>query len=72
MVRNVDSLADLKILFIEEIETRSRTITNMWYLLRIKDSRLFQSLRSKCLREDNTNFDYFHASSKVEFDTMLS
>lgn len=40
VVSNVDFLVDLMTLFLEEIETRSRAIANLWSLLRIKDSQL--------------------------------
>lgn len=60
----MDSLADLRPLSTVEINYRSIALADLWSLLRIRDSQLFQRYRSKWIKEGDTKSSYFHAHVK--------
>lgn len=60
----MDCLRGLSDLYVEEVETRSRTTKNMWSFLRNKDYQVLQRSRSKWLKKDEINSGYFNASVK--------
>lgn len=60
----IDSLAVVGVLSREEIETRSKVISYLWSLLRIKDSQVIQGSISNWLNVGDANFGFFHAFVK--------
>lgn len=63
-VSKVDSLTDLRPLSTVEIDSRSIALADLWSLLRIRDSQLFQRYRSKRIKDGDTKSSYFHAHVK--------
>lgn len=49
-------------LYEKDMEARSRVSVDLWSLLKIKDSHLFQRFKSKWFKKGDINIDFFHAS----------
>ena len=48
-----------------DLEVRFKGFHDLWALLRVRESQLFQQSRSRWLREGDVNSAYFHASIKL-------
>lgn len=61
---NLDLLADHINLLVEKVKTRSKDIVDIWSLLRVNDSQLFQRSKAKWLKDGDTNLGFFCVSIK--------
>lgn len=64
VVGNLDLLVDNNLLFMEEVETKSKVFTNIWSSLRVKDSQFYMIPKAIWLKDGNVNTSFFHASIK--------
>ncbi|CAK8563894.1 unnamed protein product [Lathyrus sativus] len=65
-VNRFNYLADSGVLVRMDIETRYKEFSDLWSLLKIKDTQLFQQSRSRWLKEGNSKSGFFHASVKIK------
>ena len=57
-------MKDIRTLFGEEVNSKSKAISNLWALISTKDSMLSQRAKYVWLKEDDANTICFHASIK--------
>jgi hypothetical protein len=61
----LDLKAEVGMLSLEDTEARFKGFHDLWALLRVRESQIFQQSRSKWLRQGDANSGYFHASIKM-------
>lgn len=64
VVEELDLMADCRALSDEKVVSRSKFISDLWALLRAKDSLLNQRSKSRWLKAGDANSGFFHASIK--------
>lgn len=64
MDERLDYVSDLRTLSSEEVESRSKSISKLWVLLKAKDSILSKIAKLKWLKEGDANKGFFHAYIK--------
>jgi len=64
-LKHLDLKAEVGILSPEDSEARFKGFHDLWALLRVKESQIFQQSRTKWLREGDANSGYIHVSTKI-------
>lgn len=57
-------VSNYRVLSSEEVVSRSKSISDLWSVLRAKDSMLSQRAKSRCLNDGGANTSFFHVSIK--------